>query len=153
MKISIFACGFNINNGKPTQRGACVARLQYVDDHNRTSVRVISEPVGNSTGPQCDIKAVILGLMSIKATPTFRKMPIELFVSSYVVQLLERNEEGFKINPKKNIELIRRLREKFLLFANITAQTGSKEQLQQVMNIAKTTVDTEIASDSGTIIT
>jgi hypothetical protein len=80
-------------------------------------------------------------------------MPIGLFVSSYVVQLLERNEEGFKINPKKNIELIRRLREKFLLFANITAQTGSKEQLRQVIDIAKTTVDTEIASDSGTIIT
>jgi hypothetical protein len=151
MKISIFACGFNIDNGKPTQQGACAARLQYVDDYNRISIRVIGEPVGNSTGPQCDIKAAMLGLMAIKATTVFRKMSIELFASAYVSQLLERDDTSFKINPKKNMELIRRLREKASLFENLIVQVGSKEQLQQTMDIAKTVVNTGIASDSGTI--
>jgi len=93
----------------------------------------------------------MLGLMAIKATTVFRKMSIELFASAYVSQLLERDDTSFKINPKKNMELIRRLREKASLFENLIVQVGSKEQLQQTMDIAKTVVNTGIASDSGTI--
>lgn len=153
MKISIFACGFSIDNGKPTQRGACAARLEYVDDHDRKSARVISEPVGSSTGPQCDLKAAILGLMSVSAVPVLRlrKAPICLCASTYVAQLLERDGDDFKINPKKNGELVRRLREKVALFNNLTVQAGTKEQLQQALDVAKTAVDTGIGSDSGTI--
>ena len=154
MKISIFACGFSVDNGKPTQRGACAARLEYLDDSNRKSTRVISEPVGHSTGPQCDLKAAILGLMSISAAPILRlrKAPICLCASVYVAQLLERDGDNFKINPKKNAELVRRLREKVALFSDLTVQAGTKEQLQQALDVAKTAVDVGVGSDSGTIV-
>ena len=151
MKISVFACGFSIDNGKPTQRGACAAYLEYVDDHDRKATRVISEPVGNSTNPQCDLKAAILGLMSIKADPFVRrKVPVELFASSYVAPLLEREGESYKLNPKKNIELVRRLREKSGLFSNLTISIGSKEQLQPALDAAKDTVNAGVGSDSDT---
>lgn len=151
MKISVYACGFSIDNGKPTQRGACAASLEYLDDHGRRGTRIVSEPVGNSTGPQCDLKAAILGLMSIKADPVIRrKWDIELFVSPYVAQLMVRKDDGFKLNPKKNVELVRRLREKADLFGNLTVTAGSKEQLQQALDTAKTTVEVNMGSDTGT---
>jgi len=151
MKISIYACGFSVDNGKPTQRGACAAALEYLDDHGRRGARVISEPVGNSTGPQCDLKAAILGLMSVKADPVIRrKWDIELFASPYVAQLMARKDDGFKLNPKKNIELVRRLREKADLFGSLTVTAGSKEQLQQALDTAKTTVEVNMGSDTGT---
>jgi hypothetical protein len=155
MKISIYACGYSIDNGKPTQRGACAAGLHYVDDHDRKAIRVISELVGSSTGPQCDLKAAILGLMSIKATPVLRlrKAPVELVTTKYVAQFMERVDGEFKLVPKKNIELIRRFREKADLFENLIVLIGTKEQLQQAFDIAKTTVETGINSDSNTITT
>jgi hypothetical protein len=155
MKITICACGYSIDNGKPTQRGACAARLCYFDDYDRKAIRVLSEPVGNSTGPQCDLKSAILGLMSIKATPVLRlrKAQIELITTKYVAQFMERVDGEFKLIPKKNIELIRRFREKAALFDSLIVQVGTKEQLQQAFDIAKTTVETGIGSDSDTITT
>lgn len=154
MKIEIFACGFSVDNGKPEQRGAAAARLQYVDDYEREAIRVISEPVGDSTKPQCDIKAAILGLMSIKAQQVLqlRKNPVVLFVTPYVAQLMERDGDKYKIEPKKNAELIRRLRDKADLFSNLVVQVGEKEQMQQVLDVAKTAAETIVGSDSGTIV-
>jgi hypothetical protein len=154
MKIEIFACGFSVDNGKPEQRGAATARLQHIDSHGREAIRVISEPVGDSTKPQCDIKAAILGLMSIKAHPVLqlRKSPVVLFVTPYVAQLMERDGDKYKIEPKKNAELIRRLREKADLFTDLTVQIGEKEQMQQILDVAKTAAETTVGSDSGTII-
>jgi hypothetical protein len=153
--ISIYACGYTIDNGKPTQRGACAASLEHYDSSNRRAVRVISEPVGSSTGPQCDIKGAILGLMSINASPVlqFRKMPVSLYVSKYVAQLLEHQDDGqFKVTPKKNAELVRRLREKTSLFEDLTVHTGTKEQLQQPLDISRTAADSGLHSDTGTLI-
>jgi ribonuclease HI len=135
----------------PTQRGACAAYLECVDDYNRKATRIISEPVGNSTNPQCDLKAAILGLMSVKADPVLRhKVSIELFASSYVAPLLERKDDGYKINPKKNVELVRRLREKAELFGNLTVRVGLKEQLQTALDVANGTVSTGVGIDSDT---
>lgn len=151
MKISIYACGFSVDNGKPTQRGASAAVLQYDDDYGRRCTRTISEPVGNSTGPQCDLKAAILGLMTVKADPVIRhKWDIELFASPYAAQLMARNDGEYKLNPKKNIELVRRLREKAELFGNLTVTAGAKEELQQALDAAKTTVAVNMGSDTGT---
>lgn len=150
MKITIFASGFCIDNGKSTQRGACAARLLYADDEGRNAVRIISEPVGNSTKPQCDLKAAMLGLMSLKST--VRNAAVDVFVPSYVAQLMEREGGNYKLEPKKNAELVRRLREKVTLFKNIIIQTGSKEDLRQPMVIAKTAAEIGAGDDSGTIM-
>jgi hypothetical protein len=153
--ITIYACGYTIDNGKPTQRGACAASLEHYDSSNRKAVRVVSEPVGNSTGPQCDIKGAILGLMSINASPVlqFRKAPVNLYASKYVAQLLECGDDGrFKATPKKNAELVRRLREKVSLFENLTVYVGTKEQLQQPLDISKTAVNSGLHSDTGTLV-
>ena len=150
MAISIFACGFSIDNGKPTQRAACAARLLYEDEFSRKAMRVISEPVGNSTNPQADLKGAILGLMTLRAD--LRKEPVELFVSKYVAPLMERSDDGFKINPKKNPELVRRLREKAALFNKLTVVAGTREQLQQTLDVAKTAVEVGAGSDTGTIV-
>jgi len=152
VKITICACGFSVDNGKPTQRGACAAILEYLDDYGRKATRTVSEPVGNSTGPQCDLKAAILGLMAVKADPVIRcKWDIELLTSPYVAQLMVRQGDRFKLNPKKNVELVRRLREKAALFGNLTVATGSKEQLQRPLDTAKTTVEVGMGSDTGTV--
>lgn len=149
MKIEIFTSGFCIDNGKPTQRGACAARLSYADEHGRKAVRVISEPIGDSTGPQCDLKAAMVGLMSVRSD--LRKCDIDLFTSTYVAQLTERDGDNFKLVPKKNAELVKRLREKVILFNNLVIKVGTKEQLQQITSIAKTVAETAIGDDSETI--
>ena len=152
MKTSIYACGFSVDNGKPTQRGACAAILEHSDDHDRKACRIISEPVGSSTGPQCDLKAAILGLMTVSANPRFRKSSVDLFVSKYAAQFLERDGEKYKLDPKKNAELVRRLREKADLFGNLTVQIGTKEQLQLSAEHAKGTAETGFGGDSGTTL-
>jgi hypothetical protein len=97
------------------------------------------------------LKAAILGLMTVKADPVIRrKWDIELFASSYVAQLMARKDDGFKLNPKKNVELVRRLREKVDLFGNLTVAAGSKEELQHALDTAKTTVEVSMGSDTGT---
>ena len=149
MKISIFASGFCIDNGTPTQRGAGAARLLYVDDFGRSAVRVVGEPVGSSTKPQCDLKAAMVGLMSLRTG--LRRHAVDLVVSPYVAQLMERNGKEYKLQPKKNMELVRRLREKAALFSNLIVQAGSKEELQQVLDIARTATEVGAGSDSGTI--
>ena len=150
MKITIIACGFSIDNGKPTQRGACAAHLSYEDEHDRKATRTISELVGSSTNPQCDLKAAILGLMSVRVG--LRKRPIELIASSYVAPILERDGDNYKLNPKKNLELVKRLREKVALFGDLTVKAGTKDQLRPALDAAKVAVDTEAGSDSGTVV-
>ena len=150
MKISIFASGFCIDNGKPTQHGAGAARLLYVDDFGRSAIRVISESVGNNTKPQCDLKAAMVGLMALRTG--LRHKAVDLIVPLYVAQLMERDGKEYKLQSKKNVELVRRLREKAALFSSLTVQTGSKEELQQVLDVARTAAEVGAGSDSGTIV-
>lgn len=150
MNITIHACGITIDNGQSTQRGACAVDLHYADEYDRIATRTISEFISDSTNPQCDLKAAMFGLMSINAD--LRNKPIELFVSTYVAQLLERDNKIFKLIPKKNIELVRRLREKVDLFSDLTVKAGTKAQLQHVLNVAKITVETKVSEDTGTVV-
>lgn len=149
-KITVIACGYNVDNGKPTQRGASATSLHYVDDHDRQCSRTISELVGNSTGPQCDIKAAILGLMSIKQH--LRKLPIELIVSHYVAKLLEFDGNDFKVVPKTNSELVKRLREKTALLHDLKVTAGSRDRLQSTLDIAKSAIAANSGNDTGTVI-
>jgi hypothetical protein len=81
-----------------------------------------------------------------------RKKPVELMVSPYVAQLLERNDSGFKTNPKKNAELVRRLREKATLFSDLTVLVGTKDELQQTLGFAKSAVENGTGNDTGTML-
>ena len=106
--ITVLTCGFCVDNGQPTQRGGAATVLLVADEYGRHASRTILAPTGNSTKPQSDLKAAILGLSAI--APRFKSQVVQFSASKYVTSLLDRVNGAYKTKPQKNSELISKLR-------------------------------------------
>ena len=147
--ITIAACGFCIDNGQPTQRGGAAVKLALTDEIGRAATRAIISATGNSTQPQSDLKAVLLGLHAI--SPQFTREPIRLCASKYASKVLERQNGKFKTSPQKNVELVEKVRAFFLTFPNIELVVDVESQ-KTALQLAKEVAETQESDDSGTVV-
>ena len=146
--ITVVACGYCADNGQPTQRGGSATTLTVVDDNSRKAVRTLTAATGNSTQPQSDIKAVLLGLSAIK--PQFKIDKLRLSVTKYVERLLVKNGDVYKTKPQKNPELVVKLRTLVETFRSIEIITDVDGQ-KAVLQLARKVAETQESSDSGTV--
>ena len=147
--IKIVACGFCTNNNQPSQLSGAAVKLTYVDEFNRTAIRTIKAPTGNSTRPQSEIKAAILGLSAIICR--FKSAPIQLYIPTYVAGLLKKVDGIYKANANKNADLVGQLRSLFDTFSSITIFSTPGE-LKDILQLSKNVAETQIGGDSGTVL-
>jgi hypothetical protein len=147
--IKITTCGSCVDSGKPTQRGGCAAHLWAKDSLGRVSTRKLTHAAGNSTQPQANLKAALLGLMSINAA--MRVQDTELCVIPYVEQQLQQQDGKYKTTPKKNVELVDRLRSAVALFPRLRTLVADKSTLRQILEDARQCAEKQNETDTGTI--
>jgi len=147
--IKITTCGSCVDTGKPTQRGGCAAHLWAKDSVGRISTRKLTHAAGNSTQPQANLKSALLGLMSVNAA--MRAHDTELCVIPYVEQQLQQEDGKFKTTPKKNVELVDKLRSVVALFPRLRISVADKDTLRLIFEDARQCAELQNETDTGTI--
>ena len=147
--IKITICGFCVDAGKPTQRGGAVAKLVSVDEQQRTAKRTIQAATGNSTRPQSELKAALLGLLAVSQRQ--RQNRVEFGSPKYVSDFLEKVDGKYKrVDVKSNVELITKLRTVFDAFSDISLAVD-KDEMKEALQLSKETAEKQDNKDSGTV--
>lgn len=149
MKITVYATGYSANNGKPTQKGGSAVVLKAEDEFSRKSSRTMSHPVGNCTTPCSEINGARLALASIRRKHR-KESSVHLVVPKYVYNLLVKEDDEFKSQPKKNVKEIGELRRWSSYFNKLRVTIGTKAELMNAFDVAKQCADNQRGIDTGT---
>lgn len=144
MTIDLYAAGYCFDNGKPAQRAAAGMVLLTGDGRRREIVH----PLGAVTAPQAELNAAMGALLAVR--PEFHGEPITLYTSQYVARALERSESGYVVEPKSNVQLVRRLRDLVSDYPQLAVVAAKDENTASAVALAKSGAQDQAAVDTGT---
>ena len=145
-QINLHAVGVCLDEGEMVQKAGCAIRMDYIDEFNRSSSRIISHPFGSADSQWSNIQAARMALASV-LRPFRKTAAVTLSVVPEVVNLILKNTK-----PDKYADIVVLLRQWTGFFTTFKLIPTPAENILSYSD-AKICAETQRATDSGTKIT
>lgn len=156
MKIDIYTSAQTIGQ-KEERRTACAMVMTATAPDGRVQVRKMAFPLGTSTLNLAGLQAVRLAALGLRQWVAARRAKVNIFTDShYALEMLAKEGESYKADPKTNVEVVSAMREWCDKLPGLTLHHQKADSgigngcLVQARDLATSTATSQTPSDGGT---